>query len=369
MVIKYMMLNRFITLLAMISIIFFILSGLTGQNSFGEHFIPEEEEIFTQGIDIIYNGPGIAAVRHYEKLYNIESDEFIADLFVAVAYASIMEKYRSTSFDPVFNTKINAAIKKGRKRLLDDGKNAKTLLYLGGAIGTRGVRRAYLGDWKGAFSDAREAHEILHRCIEADPDLYDAYYGLGLYHYYKSIKVNMVQKYFPVMWLLSPIIDLFKNERELGLVQLDDSCNKGLFSERATKHALLRIYLEEEWYDKFFVLADELELIYPNDLIIWWYTGYTYVRIEQWAKALDTYEKIEQEIAGIDFRGIEADVECWYMKALSLYKMGHLEQALIYSTKVREVQTMVNTRLFYFENFIESNTELMEVLNSELSNR
>ncbi|KKK77675.1 hypothetical protein LCGC14_2851220, partial [marine sediment metagenome] len=242
-------------LIAMISIIFFILSGLTLQNSSCEYYPPEEAEIFTQGVDIIYNDPGIAAVHHYEKLYNIDGDEFIADLFVAVAYASIMEKYRSTSFDSIFTTKINAAIEKGRKQLNKDENNAKTLLYLGGALGTRGVRRAYLGDWKGAFADAQEAHEILHKCIEVDPDMYDAYYGLGLYHYYKSIKVNMIRKYFPVIWLLGPIIDLFKNERELGLEQLDDSCKKGLFSERATKHALLRIYIEEKWYDKYFALA------------------------------------------------------------------------------------------------------------------
>ena len=245
----------------------------------------------------------------------------------------------------------------------------KTLLYLGGALGTRGVRRAYLGDWKGAFSDAREAHEILHKCIEVDPDMYDAYYGLGLYHYYKSIKVNMIRKYFPVIWLLSPIIDLFKNERELGLEQLDDSCKKGFFSERATKHALLRIYLEEKRYYHYFALANEFELIYPNDLIVQWYSGYAYVQTEQWVNAFNTYENIEKEIVDINFRGIEADVECWYMKALSLYKMGHWEEALTYCTKVREVQTMVNTRLFYFEAFIESNNKLMGVLNSKLSTR
>ena len=58
----------------------------------------------------------------------------------------------------------------------------------------------------------------------------------------------------PIIWLLSPMMDLFKNERALGLEQLEVSCTKGLFSERATKHALLRIYLEEKWYDKFFSL-------------------------------------------------------------------------------------------------------------------
>ncbi len=165
------------------------------------------------------------------------------------------------------------------------------------------------------------------------------------------------------------MMDLFKNERELGLEQLEDSFKKGLFSERATKHALLRIYIEEKLYVKFIALANELELIYPTDLIVGWYKGLAYVRTEQWVKAFDTYEKIEKDIAGINFRGIEADVECWYMKALSLYKMGHWEEALTYCTKVREVQTMVNTRLFYFEDFIESNTKLMGVLNSKLSTR
>ncbi len=61
----------------MISIIFFkILSSLTCQNSSREHYLPEEAEIFTQGVNIIYNYPGVAAVHHYEKLYNINADEF-----------------------------------------------------------------------------------------------------------------------------------------------------------------------------------------------------------------------------------------------------------------------------------------------------
>ena len=70
-------------LIANISIIFLILSSLTLQNSLCGNYLPEEAEIFTPGVDIIYNDPGIAAVNHYEKLYNINCDEFIADPFAS----------------------------------------------------------------------------------------------------------------------------------------------------------------------------------------------------------------------------------------------------------------------------------------------
>jgi len=350
----------------LIGILLNILIGINLLTSADRYYIPEETKIIREGINILFDDIGDSAIAHFEQLYSLDIEEQVPYFYSAMVYEFLMDKYRTTVYDSLFYVKIDSSIIKGEKIYKQGNWTAKTLLYLGGAYGMRGVRRAVVGDWKGAFTDGQKAHSILHECIEVDSEMYDVYFGLGQYHYWKSVKVNLVRKYFPLIRLLSPFVDLFKNERESGLQEIELCIEKGQFAGVYAKHAFIRVYLEEKRYKEALVLTKEFQTDFPNDLFCLWYGGLALVGLNRWSEALDIYTKLEQILSTIDYRGIEADVECWYSKALCLYHLNRLPEAMEYAKRVQHVQEKVNPRIFFYENYIESNAKLLEILNEKL---
>jgi tetratricopeptide (TPR) repeat protein len=65
--------------------------------------------------------------------------------------------------------------------------NAEAWFYLGGAYGARAQWRVLRGESLSAARDGKRIKEALERSIALDPDLQDAYFGIGLYRYYADV--------------------------------------------------------------------------------------------------------------------------------------------------------------------------------------
>ena len=64
---------------------------------------------------------------------------------------------------------------------------AEAWFYLGGAYGARAQLRVLRGDTLAAARDGKRIKEALERALALDPGLQDAYFGIGLYHYYADV--------------------------------------------------------------------------------------------------------------------------------------------------------------------------------------
>ena len=71
----------------------------------------------------------------------------------------------------------------------------------------------------------------------------------------------------------------------------------------------------------------------------------------------------EKNLNSVDFRGKEADVECWYYKALCLYHLDRKEEALVLCKKIDEIKEVINRKIFFYEDYIEKSSELMSKIN------
>ncbi|MHC4321785.1 MAG: hypothetical protein ACYST3_05870 [Planctomycetota bacterium] len=133
----------------------------------------------------------------------------------------------------------NRVIDIARKRTSENHDDMDALYCLGGAYGNTG--RAYIlnGQWWKGFWKGKKGFKIMEKVVEKDPDYFDAYLGLGIYHYFTATLPKIAKV---ISFLLgNPKGDKEKGIREFELVR----DNSTLLAIEARK-ILLRVSRWEE---------------------------------------------------------------------------------------------------------------------------
>jgi len=89
--------------------------------------------------------------------------------------------------DTQFQSRIDAAIASAEAWTKRDPDRAEAWFYLGGAYGARAQWKVLRRDRLGAARDGKRIKEALERALALDPRLQEAYFGIGLYHYYADV--------------------------------------------------------------------------------------------------------------------------------------------------------------------------------------
>jgi len=93
----------------------------------------------------------------------------------------------SGAHDAQFQTRIDAAIASIEAWTTREPERAEAWFYLGGAYGARAQWRVLRRERLGAARDGKRIKEALERALALDPRLQEAYFGIGLYHYYADV--------------------------------------------------------------------------------------------------------------------------------------------------------------------------------------
>ncbi len=197
---------------------------------------------------------------------------------IGAIYLTLSEKYRNDSFRDTIGSCLDRAIELCENKIEAHNENAEIYFIQGASYGYRGIHKAYHGSWWGAFRDGLHCHNSLKKALEYDSTYYDAYWALGSYHYYKTIKSKIF------LWL--PFVS---DRREEGMNEIRIAIKKGLLAPQLARMAFLRIYLFEEQYTAMAALADSLDILVPDDAYILLY--YTEALVE-----LDSLNKAEQKL-------------------------------------------------------------------------
>ena len=96
------------------------------------------------------------------------------------------------------------------------------------------------GQYLAAARDGKRIHDSLQLAISLDPSLGDAYFGLGLYHYYAAIAPRAAR-------ILSMLMFLPGGDRAGGLKEMEQTRSKGLLLRGEADYQLHLIYL---WYER-----------------------------------------------------------------------------------------------------------------------
>ncbi len=126
------------------------------------------------------------------------------------------------------------------KRKIDAGDpTGEGWLTLGGAEGLLGRWQAANRKWMSAYFKGKGAHKHLQESLDANPAMYDAYMGLGIFDYY----IATLPRFVRILGFLGQTGD-----KQLGLKELEKAADKGNYASIPAKLFLVNIYssLEKE---------------------------------------------------------------------------------------------------------------------------
>ena len=146
----------------------------------------------------------------------------------------------SVARDRLFQSRIETAIAASEAWAAGEPTRAEAWFYVGGAYGARAQWRVLRGQRIGAARDGKRIKDALERALALDPRLQEAYFGIGLYHYYADVAPAAAKM---LRWLLL----LPGGDRKAGLQEMLRARSAGALLRDEADYQLQVIYL---WYEK-----------------------------------------------------------------------------------------------------------------------
>ena len=171
----------------------------------------------------------------------------------------------------------------------------------------KGHAKVYQSLWEsrfGAFTNSvslgMSARSEYERGLDCDSTLYDLYFGLGAYHYWKSAKAGLLR------WL-----GFFKNEKDKGITELYLAVDSSLISKESARNSLIWIWLDKKEYDSVITICREMLEKYPEGKVLLWPMGEAFLKKHRYREALETYLILRErlEIMPGNYKNL---IECDY---------------------------------------------------------
>ena len=170
----------------------------------------------------------------------------------------VLEEDRKASrpFLASANNTLRIANKKIKKR--DEAGEAH--LVKGATLGLLGRWHIKNRHWVKSYFTGRKAKRYLKKALKINPDLKDAYTGMGAYDYFVAKLPGMVRF---LAFLGHP------GDPSIGLDEMRKSVEEGLYTKIGSKIALTFIYIRNEKDpEKALALANDLVSLYPRNSFI-----------------------------------------------------------------------------------------------------
>lgn len=165
----------------------------------------------------------------------------------------------SRALDDEFSAAVDRAIATADAWTARAPDDAEAWFYLGGAYAARVQWRVLRDEKLAAARDGKRIKDALERSLELNPDLDDAYFGIGMYRYYADVAPAAAR--FLRFLLLLP-----GGNRKEGLAQMLRARERGRLLQGEADYQLHIIYL---WYerrtDRALELLDSLRDRYPGN--------------------------------------------------------------------------------------------------------
>ena len=217
---------------------------------------------------------GAALGRAYDAVLDARFDELEGELHAACGPAPVetCDLVRATavwwriqldpfnrSLDGRFQVDINRVIEGMARWTEREPRRADAWFFLGAAYGVRVQYRVLRGERLSAARDGKRIKDALEKALSLDGKVQDAYFGIGLYHYYADLAPSVLKF---LRWMLF----LPGGNRAEGLREMQQARERGELLRGETNYQLHLIYL---WYEQkpedALKLLDELRARYPRN--------------------------------------------------------------------------------------------------------
>jgi tetratricopeptide (TPR) repeat protein len=255
------------------------------QLSFPEKYLDYQssriKSLLLEGVDASFREEYAQAESKFQELIKMAPQDPAGYFFLAALYHAQMIDYESNFREEEFYRCVKAAKKLAHKRIQHDKKDGWAYLVLGNTYGARAVYEAKKGNWWVGLDEGLRAKSNLQEAVKRNPELYDAYVGLGSYHFWASEMTK-------VLWWLPFIGD----HREQGISEMKSAYRKSTFSQAAAASGLIWMYIRSKEYDQAINLARKMQSQYPEGKSFLWGLAEAYFDKRDWKNALLHYRDL-----------------------------------------------------------------------------
>jgi tetratricopeptide (TPR) repeat protein len=280
---------------------------------------PQIQTIALQGIQASFREDYALAESWFNTLIRMAPEDPAGYFFLAALYHAQMIDYERNFMEEELYTNVKIAKKFARQKIRDNDKDAWAHVILGNSYGVKAVYNAMKGKWWSGLNEGLYAKSALNQAIKLDPELGDAYVGLGSYHYWASVKTR-------AFWWLPFVGD----HRERGISQTRLAYEKSVFSKAAAASGLIWMHINQKQFDQAIGLAQEMQSEYPEGKSFLWPLAQAQFERKSWNDALLTYRELlsrleEHPPSGNPDQSYNI-VEARYYMANCLFSLGKYAQ-------------------------------------------
>ncbi len=297
---------------------------------------PETDSLIAVGMDQIHRLETDSALVTFSALTEIYPEDPIGYFYLAAIYDLVNQNYRITTFEKEFKKEVDLAIKKGEKFIKKNKKNPLGFFYLGGAYGIKGLHEVKKRQWFKAFVDGIKGLNHLRKSLAIREDFYDAYFGLGMYHYWRSA---MTRKLF--------FLRGFSDQRQQGINELNWVIEKGKYATVESQFGIVTCYYNEAMYDSALAINSDLYSKFPYDPSVLYLRAKIFEKTERWQDLYGTSQDLYKLLTDYEHQSMGYLVECHYLMALAMHNLNkneealqHLETAMILKEKRNKKQEL-----------------------------
>lgn len=237
--------------------------------------LTRSHETAQQGMNELMEGDVDAALAAFQQVeredsssplgYVLEADALWWNIYYSTANLvdpdvfDVVTSYH-TPYDARFQQAVDTAVRKARDNIHSRRNVARNYLYEGMAYALdarlAGLRARDLPTARAG----KRMRELLLAALQLDPNLTDAYAGLGLYNYFVDTLPTIVK-------MLRFLIGLPGGNRELGLQQMEKAAASGEYTRAEAKFYLAKDYTRrnEMQFSKAMGLFEQLAASYPRN--------------------------------------------------------------------------------------------------------
>jgi tetratricopeptide (TPR) repeat protein len=268
----------------------------------------EARALGRHGLDLIMDGNLDRAIEIFRDIqkkdpqsplgYLLEADAVWWRIYYATANLTDPDVFAatdlpSTPYDAHFKDLVNATISKSEARIRAQQDVARNYLYQGMAYALR-ARLEGLRDRDLPTARAgKKMRSLLLKSLELDPNLTDAYLGVGIYNYFVDTLSAIVK-------ILSFFIGLPGGNRVRGLQQLQMAAEKGDLARAEAKFYLAKDYSRpnERQYARALELFQQLANEYPHNPLWPMLIGSLHCRMGNIQECETRYREVYRMTAG-----------------------------------------------------------------------
>ena len=195
----------------------------------------------------------LEADANWWKIYLTEANLIDPDVFEALSEAV-------TPYDSDFRRLDELAIRKAETRIHAHQDEARSYFYEGVAYGLRARLEALRDHALATARTGKRLRSFSLAALKLDPNLNDAYFGVGLYNYFVDTLPTYVK-------MLRFLILLPGGDRLVGLRQMQEAMEKGQLVTSEAKFNLAKNYSRsiDRQYPRSLELFRQMERQYPHN--------------------------------------------------------------------------------------------------------